>query len=193
MFLKLFKYLLLILFMTCHSCSDDPEYYNFLGDSLVTRWDLQQSFPDLLTKNYGLSGSGIEHIQAYAGKFDGQILVVLSGTNDLQANFTQDNVENYADDFIKAVIATGSDRIYIISVLPCRFNGNSERERNRVIVEFNDAVRARAANGRIHYIDVHDMFLKDGELNMQYSYDGLHLNPYGYEILNHQLNKYLQK
>lgn len=193
MSLKLFKYLLLILLMTCHSCSDTPEYYNFLGDSLVTRWDLQQSFPDLLTKNYGLSGSGIEHIQAYAGKFDRQILVVLSGTNDLQANFTQDNVEKYADDFIKAVIATESDRIYIISVLPCRFNGNSERERNRVIVEFNNAVRERAANSRIRFIDVHDMFLKDGELNMQYSYDGLHLNHYGYEILNHQLDKYLQK
>lgn len=34
--------------------------------------------------------------------------------------------------------------------------------------------------------------LKDGRMNMQYCYDGIHLNDYGYEILRNKLQQSLK-
>lgn len=192
---KILIFILMAFSVTLSGCDDNPVYYNFLGDSLIARWDLQESFPVLLTENYGESGSGIEHIRQYAGRFDNQNLIILSGTNNLDGTYTDERIEDYAKSYLTAVTATGGNPIYLISVLPRRF-GSDEEATNEVIDKFNASVKRRIAEENINgiiYVDVHDKLLKDGKLNMQFSYDGLHLNSYGYEILTDELNKYLLK
>jgi lysophospholipase L1-like esterase len=49
-----------------------------------------------------------------------------------------------------------------------------------------------AEKHNIVYIDVFSKLLKDDAINMQYSYDGLHLNKHGYEILSYELKRYLE-
>ncbi|MBO4965141.1 MAG: hypothetical protein J6C81_02610 [Muribaculaceae bacterium] len=176
-------------------CSDGPAYYNFLGDSIVELWDLNDNFPTLLTKNYGVAGSGIEYIRENAGCFDNQNLIILFGTNDLNAAYSDQDIENYVTQYLDAVTATRANPIYLISVLP-RITESNVEAANEVIDKFNACVKRRIVEENIDeiiYVDVHDLLLKDGCLNLQYSYDGLHLNRYGYEILTDQLNKYLLK
>lgn len=44
----------------------------------------------------------------------------------------------------------------------------------------------------VHYLDIYNIMLKDGRMNMQYCYDGIHLNDYGYEILRNKLQQSLK-
>ncbi len=192
--MKLIRFLLLLLAAIIPgACSESPMTYRFIGDSLVTRWDLQSSFPTLITSNCGKSGSGIEHLQAYAGKCEGQTVSVMSGTNNCHTLSTRELCEAYAREYVDALEAFGAGRVYVFSILPRHFQGKEEAQANANIRMMNECIRTELAgrsNSTIVYLDVYHEFLdKDGKLNVNLSYDGLHLNPEGYEILTDKLNK----
>ena len=89
----------------------------------------------------------------------------------------------------------GADRVYVYSILPRCFDTDPENI-NESVQLMNKAIYAEltARSGlSVVYLDVYNSFLdKDGSLNMNLSYDGLHLNPEGYEILTKALNKKIQ-
>ena len=41
------------------------------------------------------------------------------------------------------------------------------------------------------YIPLYDLFLKDGKINEDYTYDGLHPNALGYEVMASAIKGYL--
>lgn len=174
-------------------CHEDAVTYRFIGDSIIKRWDLQSSFPTLVTENCGLSGSGLEHLQSYAGRCHGRQVVVVCGTNDCWIPSTQEEVADYADKYVDALMALDADRVYVFSILPRRYENDPEKQYNDNIRMMNRAISAEIANrliGTVCYLDVYNLFLgKDGLLNMNLVYDGLHPNPEGYEILTRALNK----
>lgn len=43
------------------------------------------------------------------------------------------------------------------------------------------------------YIPLYDLFLKDGKINGDYTYDGLHPNAKGYEVIAMTIREYLIK
>lgn len=176
------------------SCDSDEDTYSFIGDSIVARWDLQQSFPTLITNNHGKSGSGLSYLQSYSGLLKGEVAIVLSGTNDYRKITSQEAAEQYAADYVDALLAFGAKKIYAISVLPRDFESDNDLTCG-MIMTLNAAIaRAIAASDdeRIVWLDVYDKFLDDnGKLNLNLSYDGLHLNPGGYEILTKELNHHI--
>lgn len=175
------------------ACSDNPMTYRFIGDSIVTRWDLQASFPTLVTFNCGKSGSGVEHIKEYAGKCPGETAVIMCGTNNSSVLSSPELCAEYAREYVQALVSLRAQSVYVFPVLPRHFQGNDEPELNTNIKMMNRAIRSEIeslGSGNIIYLDVYDDFLdKDGKLNVNLSYDGLHLNPEGYEILTDKLNK----
>lgn len=171
-------------------CTKDMENkVCFVGDSEIARWDLQSYFPTLLTENKGVSGSGLKYIQEIAGCMQGKETVVLFGTNDLQWAYSG-NIDNYVDEYVAAVKALDADKTYLISIYPRCFAGD-DNGINQKIELLNQKIKDAVTGSEIVYIDVYPLMLKDGNLNMQYSYDGLHLNPFGYELVTHEVNKYL--
>lgn len=172
-------------------CNDYPDKdkdhtYNFVGDSLIARWSLSESFPSLLTYNFGKSGSGISYLRELGGKFVGTDVVVLTGTND-ENNFYPDKIDNYIDDYLGAINKLSDNHIYLISVLPRKFEGDTEDTNDR-IANFNQRVKnALSAYPNIVYIDVFENFMDGDHINYQYYSDGLHLSVYGYEYLSYRL------
>ncbi|MGN0205716.1 MAG: SGNH/GDSL hydrolase family protein [Muribaculaceae bacterium] len=172
-------------------CNDYPDKdkdhaYNFVGDSLIARWSLSESFPSLLTYNFGKSGSGISYIRELEGRFVGTDVVVLTGTND-ENNFYPDKIDNYINDYLGAINKLSDNNIYLISVLPRKFEGDPEDVNDR-IANFNQRVKdALSAYPNIVYIDVFDNFMDGDHINYQYYSDGLHLSVYGYEFLSSRL------
>lgn len=168
------------------SCGDDDTYdrLTFIGDSLVARWDLQASFPNTVTRNLGVSGSGLQYLRSLKGSMTGRDIVVLSGTNDIVTILSgSTTVSSYAEDYLEAIGECGAAHTYLYCILP-RGERAGGRELNPVITELNATVRSLiSGRGDITYIDVYDSLCRDGVLNMNYSLDGLHLNIYGYEIL----------
>lgn len=164
---------------------------HFTGDSIIETWDLDRCFPDYHTVNHGIGGSGVKYIEEQAGDFTGCVVVVMSGTNDIQWK-SLDRLKEYAAQYLDAIKALDAERIFLISLLPRVGNSNADDcEMNARIVAFNDIMRHEATKipGCV-YVDVHDLFLSpDGSAPVDHSlfYDGLHPSPKGFQILSNAL------
>lgn len=170
------------------SCSDDVKdaRLDFVGDSIVARWDLAEYFPSRLVYNYGKSGAGIEYIESLAGRFAGRNVVVMIGTNNNYL-FVESEREDYARKYVDAINALDAKRVYLYSVLPRDFTSDRD-DVNDDIAEFNAVVKRMVESiPAIVYMDVYDDFLHDGKIDFQLYSDKLHLSPYGYEILTKTL------
>lgn len=170
------------------SCSDDVKdaRLDFVGDSIVARWDLAEYFPSRLVYNYGKSGAGIEYIESLAGRFAGRNVVVMIGTNN-NYMFVESEREDYARRYVDAINALDAKCVYLYSVLPRDFTSDRD-DVNDDIAEFNAVVKRMVESmPAIVYMDVYDDFLHDGKIDFQLYSDKLHLSPYGYEILTKTL------
>lgn len=170
----------------CNDMDDSDPKYNFIGDSIITRWPLDETFPSQLVYNYGKSGSGIDYLEPFAGRFYGQKVVVIMGTNDYQ-EFYGDNLKEYVSHYLQTISALTDETVYLFSVLPRHFKGDPA-DINDMIKHFNGMVKEHLdACPNIEYIDVYEDFIDGSHINYQYYSDGLHLNTYGYEILTSKL------
>lgn len=186
------KFLLLFFIMLVGGCdkADDESIISFIGDSLISRWDLEYNFPVYSIQNFGLAGSGMKWLEQNQKKLIDQITVVLTGTNDLK-NLDETSLEFYACQYVEAVIGLGAKRVILMSILP-RNDENDSRDINLLISELNRLIADKVKNEEnIIYCNVYSEFIKDGTLNMNLSYDGVHLNQYGYEILASKIKKHL--
>lgn len=184
---NLFVFVLLLLIEAC-SFDDDEQNLAFIGDSLVARWDLQEYFPSRHTENFGVSGSGIAHIEDYKGYFAESDVVVIIGTNDL--SHIKSDEDQYADRYVDAVLQLGADKIYLFSIFPRSFE-NDPDSINYKVSRINNLIKKRINSTSIRYIDVFDELSKGDSIDMQYSYDGLHLSTYGYELISSRLKELL--
>lgn len=184
-----FLYILIILLVS--SCEDNIEQdytYNFIGDSIIARWPIDETLPSQLVYNYGKSGAGVEYLKDYYHYFDGKDVVVLIGTND-NYQFIEDYVDEYVTNYLSIISKLTDNNIYLYSVLPREFKNDSPRI-NHYISNFNDKIKNKVSiYPNIVYIDVYEDFIDNGHINYQYYSDGLHLNIYGYEILSSYLLK----
>lgn len=166
------------------ACANDfntQEMY-FIGDSLVARWDLQQSFPFWVTHNDGVSGAGIEYIESRNGAYKDKSVVVLIGTNDI-SGLKEEELDDYCERHVNAIVGLQADRTYLISIPPRQFTYD-RNGLNDFIKKANSAIKERIKSmSDVRYIDVYDAMSRHGTINMEYSYDGLHLNIYGYEVV----------
>lgn len=175
------------------SCERDSldHKIDFIGDSIVARWDVNQAFPTRLTNNAGVGGSGIQLLEAHSGAFGSENVVVLSGTNDNSMLASDSKRLEYARRFVDAVLKLSSGRIFVFSVLPRDFQGD-RKGINADILAYNELLKEMLSKqSRIVFLDVYHSF-KDGEsIDIRYYSDGLHLNESGYEILNERLRNAL--
>lgn len=177
------------MFFSCNK-SDERAMIVFIGDSLIARWDVENSFPAYKTSNWGLGGAHIEWIEEHEGSLRGKTSVVLIGTNDVK-NLSESQIESYASRYVNAVLGMKADRVILISILPRNCESDIPNI-NQQIVELNRLIADKVKDEMtITYCNVFSKFEKDGTLNMNLSYDGIHLNQYGYEILSSEIKKYL--
>ena len=190
--IKLLKSLLLFLMIGLFACArmDDKTAVTFIGDSLIARWDVENSFPICEISNIGLMGSGVEWIEQNRGLFSEVNVVALTGTNDLM-ELDKTNLESYTSRYVEAMIGLNAKRLILVSILP-RNSESDAQNINQLISELNQMIAEKIKEEKaIAYCDVFPAFLKNGTLNMNLSYDGIHLNQYGYEILAKKIKSLL--
>lgn len=176
-------------FLSCDSDLEDPAI-DFVGDSIVSRWDINADFPSYYVYNYGVGGSGIDLIISYNSKFRGNDVVVLSGTND-NSQLTDPRRDQYAQKYLSSILDLTDKHIYLFSLLPRNFDGDRAGVNND-IKTFNNLIHELVKDiDRVTYIDVFDEFMKDDDIDYKYFSDGLHPNLFGYEILSQKLLKAL--
>lgn len=172
-----------------------------VGDSLTQYWvaegrpilDLQ--FRNLNVANLGIAADRtenilyrIQHLDFDSAKPD--VFVLLAGTNNL-AKTPPDSPEDTAAG-IKAILdamekKSPRSEVVLISILP---NGNDPESELRKDIQKTNELISQFASSRVHYIDVHDRFLKeDGTWKSNLTVDKTHLSVHGYDILGIELIK----
>ena len=207
--MKLKLYILLLLLpLIGSSCEDkyENEYenensepvLNFLGDSIIDCWsNLNECFPEYDCYNYGWSGKGID---TFLGRVDKSSLkntecVVEIGTNDMHKIISAGEVDSYIEHYIDVLESLNAKRIYLLSLLPRNHKKDGSIDFNSYYPEINKKIQKRVAErmNNVIYIPLYDLFLKDGKINGDYTYDGLHPNAKGYEVIAKTIREYLIK
>ena len=186
-----FKVLILLsVICSFYSCdmNQDKEFI-FIGDSIVEQWDTYRYFSNFITINNGISGTKVEDWNKVIKNYEGKVLVILIGTNNLPAQEISEIEETkflttMKEQYNLLLEKNISEKLYLISVLP-RGDGNYTEFQNTLILKLNTMIKNIVSeHSNVKYIDALKYFVKNGEMNKDFSLDGVHLNNAGYEVLS---------
>jgi lysophospholipase L1-like esterase len=171
----------------------------FLGDSLTDSCEWSELLSNPKIKNRGIMGDSTEGLLNRLNQIiqsKPQKIFIMIGINDLLNNIeTTKILDNYQK--IITTIRTDSPKtkIYIESVLPLNFELDKTKRpiNNQNISDFNNNLKNFSDNSNIFYIDLYSKFLNlSGQLDQQYTFDGIHLNGKGYLIWKNEISKYIK-
>ncbi len=158
----------------------------FLGDSLTDYYEWGEALSDHQVLNRGIAGdttTGVINRIEEITNANPDRLYLMIGINDMIAGQSIDKIEtNYK--YILDTLKKNSPNttVYVQSLLPINKKLTNHNVRNKDISKLNEQIKNLALLHDYHYIDLHPEFLKYGQLNKNYTYDGLHLNGEGYKI-----------
>jgi lysophospholipase L1-like esterase len=173
------------------ACPNDSNEIIFLGNSLTSEFMVSEFFPELRIKNRGIAGNKtidiLNRTDEIAESKPSKVFI-MAGINDL-LNYVPANqiVKDYNKILDKILEISPGTIIYIQSILPVThqasavFLGNPNAA-NREIEIVNGMLRGLCDNNTVRFADVGKFYLKNGELNDIYSWDGLHINSKGYKL-----------
>jgi len=170
----------------------------FLGDSITQDYNVYEHFPGRLVYNRGIGGDTtpgvINRLDVSVDELKPSVVVLLIGTNDyalLKTN-TQDIFERYQEIVSKIKHNNPETKIMIQSVYPV----NETLDPMTVLPRSNheiDKLNAllKTIEGVI-YLDIQKI-LKDehGRFHKDYTLEGLHVSPKGYELISKEIEKLL--
>ncbi len=144
--------------------------------------------------NRGISGDTSDR---FSERFDDNVLalkpcnlVLLIGTNDLtikaDVDFVFDNIKQM---ILKTKSKLPNTKILLQSVYPVDYHN---KQKNAKIVALNAMLKDFAIRENITYLDIYPLLLDDkGGFNPKYTYDGLHPNAQGFELVSGEIIKNL--
>ena len=184
-----------------------PENIVFLGDSLTYQYDLEKYYgKDLPIVNSGQDGDTTENILNNIKKrvhdYQPTTIFLLIGTNDIPSK----NENEIADNIMKIIEEIKEKfpkcKIYLESVYPVNDSNNKKishtmvnKRENEKISNLNEKLKSYTnKNKNITYIDLyHELIDEEGNINIDYTKEGLHLNDEGYKVVTKSLKKYIEK
>ncbi|WP_294750967.1 GDSL-type esterase/lipase family protein [uncultured Ruminococcus sp.] len=166
----------------------------FIGDSLTTDENFQGYYKDKKIVNLGLSGdflSGIHKRSAMISHLSPEKIFIEGGVNSLGSC----SVDNLAEEYEIMVSEIAEDNpdaeLFIQSVLPISNKKQKRGLTNENIVRFNSKLQDIAKRHGITYIDTHSAYVLSGEMNPEYTVDGVHLNDDSKDLWMKALNEYI--
>lgn len=165
----------------------------FLGNSITEGWWMVDSafFKDNNYLARGISGQTtaemLVRFRADVINLKPKAVVILAGTNDIAQNIGYISEENIFGNIVSMAELAKVHHILpvLCSILPVYdYRWRPGLEPAGKIIRLNNRMKEYAAENGCVYVDYHSA-LKDGRngLPEKYSYDGVHVNPAGYRIM----------
>lgn len=185
--------------MICNDFEMDSNFGGivFLGDSITAlkNWNASFNLPCLI--NAGVPGNTtddvINRLNASLISNPRKIFLMI-GVNDFLRNQEISHVLNNYDIILNYIKTNHPDsKVYVQSVLPTNNDVSRIGKINpEKISDLNDELRKMANKNGMIFIDLHQSF-KDstGKLQIQYSYDGVHLSSAGYTVWKKIISPYV--
>ncbi|TKD70212.1 GDSL-type esterase/lipase family protein [Pseudalkalibacillus hwajinpoensis] len=158
----------------------------FLGDSLTDYYEWGEALSDYKVLNRGIAGDTTTGVlnridEVIAAKPDRVYLLV--GINDMIAGQSVNKIEtNYKQILDTLKTNSPNTEVYVQSLFPVNTALTGHPINNNVIKEMNERLKDLASLYNYQYIDIHKELVEFGQLNKNYTFDGLHLNGEGYKI-----------
>ncbi|PSN14328.1 G-D-S-L family lipolytic protein [filamentous cyanobacterium CCT1] len=155
----------------------------FLGDSITDEGEWSDWFPAAMIHNRGISAdttSGVLRRLSGLLETPPQAIFLMIGINDLIfLARSPDQVLSYYQQILTLIQQRAPQtQVYVQSVLPVSdtvFPGINPK-----ILQLNQGIAALAEALNYRYVNLHPLFVVNGEIDGAYTADGLHLNGEGY-------------
>ncbi len=170
--------------------SVEPGEIIFLGNSLIQNFHLGV-FNNSRVRNFGIVGDFTEgvlrRLDAVTSRKPGKIFIEI-GINDLFERIPVRDVRaNYEKIILRIKKESPASEIFITSCLPTL----NERV-NEAVLELNEELKIIVSKNKVHYIDLHPLFVKDGLLNSELAADEVHLSEKGYAVWQKEIDPLLR-
>ena len=180
--------------------------YLFLGDSITEQYDLKEYYEYYPVVNSGVSGdftsSIVENMKKRVYDYNPSKVFLLIGINDLRNGKDVSEIVSNTKEIIELIKENRPySEIYLESIYPINKTDDdkiSDSVRdiefdNEKIIEVNDLLKDLAKDEKITYVDLYNKLIDDdGNLNISYTKDGLHISSEGYECITKELMKYIK-
>ena len=157
----------------------------FLGDSLTEGYDVESYYPDYNVLNRGIGGDttiGLEkRLKVSAYDANPKMIFMLIGANNFSTML--DNYENIVISIRENLPNTNLNLLSLTSM--CQRWGRH----NQDAINNNKVIKSYAEKYNLNYIDLFNPLLdpEKNELKEEYTVDGGHLTPAGYEVVTAQI------
>lgn len=177
-----------------------------LGDSITEEFPAHEMLPDIVLYNRGISGNDtydvLNRLEQHIYPLQPGKLFLLIGVNDLAKypNDTPQMVSLRIEEILDKLAANlPKCKLHLISVYPVNKSGDAKIDQlmlslsdNQRVVELNRYLRQLAQRKNLPYLDIHPQLLNaEGELDLVYTREGLHLTVEGYQVVVQALRPYL--
>ena len=166
----------------------------FFGDSLTHYSDFTAYFPDLTICNFGVDSdtlAGMNQRVYMIQTVKPEKVFLLGGINSLTSDRFSLTVLEYEALLAHMDSVLDAD-IYVISVLPIAREREIGESGNETITRFNEKIAELARARGMTYLDLAPLFMLDGEMNPDYTIDGVHLTPAGYDVWADAIAEYVR-
>ena len=181
-----------------------PENIVFLGDSITEQYDLEKYYDDYNIVNSGISGNTTDDIlgdmynRVY--KYNPSKVFLLIGTNDINKDKSNEEIINNIESIIEQIKEKRPYcQIYLESIYPINNTDNKkighgmvDKRNNETIKQINKGLKKYCKSKKITYIDMYtNLEDSEGNLNINFTKEGLHISDEGYEKITKELLKYM--
>ena len=162
----------------------------FLGDSLTDGYDIAKYYPQYLALNRGIGGEttfGLENrLKVSVYDLKPKIIVMLIGANNFDTMF--DNYENILRGFKENLPNT---KVVLLSLTSM---GGEWGKNNQKAAYNNVKIKLLSEKYGYEFVDLYSPLfnLATGEIYAEYTTDGGHLTPAGYEVLTNAITPTLK-
>lgn len=181
--------------------------YLFLGDSITQCYKLEDYYPGKPVVNSAFSGyttrKVLENMKEMVYDYNPSKVFILIGTNDFIYKMSNEETLNNIEKIINKIKKNRPYcEIYLESIYPINDGDDdkinhkmvSDKRDNETIIALNKELKKIAEEENITYINLYDDLLDDdGNLDIDYTTDGLHISDDGYEVITNKIKKYIKE
>jgi len=165
----------------------------FVGNSITDGCEWAELFNNPSVKNRGIGGDKIKGVLLRLPEIIESLpqkIFIQIGINDLASQMNTSEISRTYQIIVDSIrSASPETRIYIQSVLP-----TEAYVKNDSVIILNEKIKKLADDNSLTFINLYDKFLDgNGSLDMQLSYDGVHLNGKGYLVWKEALESYVNE
>lgn len=161
----------------------------FIGDSLTDGYDVAAYYPEFSVANRGIGGDttwGVEkRLKASLYDVNPKVVVMMIGSNNWRDMF-----DNYERILVSLKENLPNSKIVLMSIPPV---AGKIADRNHHYAYNNVKIKLLAEKYSYTYVDVHSKLLDTTTdmLREEYTFDGAHFTPLGYEVITDTLKPVL--